>query len=124
MYRRYLVLALLLASMIMMTAPSSSTSIQITSNPDSTLIETKLQMEIASEKGQGVSALLEFEKQLSIYEIQIAESLGTEFVRRGSTIVHVGRIYSAKVHSIESIRLLSDLGLVRATSGSKESEIL
>jgi len=120
MYRHYLILALLLASMIMMSTPSSSTPIQITRNLDPTLVETKLQMEIASDKGQGVSALLEFEKQLSTSETQIVESLGTQFARRGSTIVHVGRIYSATVYNVESIQQLADLGLVHATSGSKQ----
>jgi len=120
MYRHYLVLALILASMIMISTPSSSTSIQITRALDPTLVETKLQMEIASDKGQGVSALLEFEKQLSTSETQIVESLGTQFARRGSTIVHVGRIYSATVYNVESIQQLADLGLVRATSGSKQ----
>ncbi len=121
MNRRYLVLALLLASMIAMPAPADYTStMQSTLNFDISLVETKLQMEIASEEGQGVSALLEFDDQLSVSEIAVVESLGVEFVRRGSSIVNVGRIYSATVFDVDSIEHLSNLGLIRATSGSKQ----
>ncbi len=121
MNRRYLILALLLALMIAMPAPAAYTStIQSTLDFDISLVETKLQMEIASDEGQGVSALLEFDDQLSASEIEAVESLGVEFVRRGSLIVNVGRIYSATVFDVDSIRHLSDLGLIRATSGSKQ----
>jgi len=121
MNRRYLVLALLLASMLAMPAPAAYTStIQSTLNFDISLVETKLQMEIASEDGHGVSALLEFDDQLSASEITAVESLGVEFVRRGSSIVNVGRIYSAIVNDVAALRELSDLGLLRATSGSKQ----
>lgn len=120
MNRRYLVLALLIASMIMIPAPSVSTSTQFSSEFDATLIEAKLQMEISNDEGQGAGAILEFEEQLSLSEIRVVESLGIKFVRRGSSIVHVGRVYSAIVYDVDSIRLLTDLGLVRATSGSKQ----
>ncbi|MFW9844350.1 MAG: S8 family serine peptidase [Candidatus Thorarchaeota archaeon] len=120
MYRRYLVLALLLASMVMLPTTTTSVSVQFNSDFDTTLIETKLKMEIASDEGQGVSAILEFKEQLSPSETQTAEGLGVDFVRRGSSIVHVGRIYSALVHDVDSIRQLSELGLLRATSGSKQ----
>jgi len=63
MYQRYLVITLLLASMIVMPAPAASTSlIQTTPDLDIALVEAKLQMEIASDEGQGASALLEFEQ--------------------------------------------------------------
>ncbi len=121
MNRHYLVLALLLASMIAMPAPAAYTStIQSNLDFDISLVETKLQMEIASDEGQGVSALLEFDDQLSASEIEAVESLGVEFVRRGSLIVNVGRIYSATVFDVDSIQHLSNLGLIRATSGSKQ----
>ncbi|MCK4566012.1 MAG: hypothetical protein KAU48_01760, partial [Candidatus Thorarchaeota archaeon] len=121
MNRRYLVLALLLASMIAMPAPAAYTStIQSNLDFDLSLVEAKLQMEIASEEGQGVSALLEFDDQLSASEIAAVESLGVKFIRRGSSIVNVGRIYSSTVFNVDSIQHLSNLGLVRATSGSKQ----
>ncbi|MHA1481504.1 MAG: hypothetical protein ACTSQZ_08790, partial [Candidatus Thorarchaeota archaeon] len=70
MNRRYLVLALLLASMIAMPAPAANTAtIQSTLDFDISLVETRLQMEIASEEGQGVRALLEFDDQLSVSEL-------------------------------------------------------
>lgn len=121
MNRRYLVLALLLASMIAMPAPAAYTStIQSTLDFDISLVETKLQMEIASDDGQGVSALLEFDNQLSDSEIAAVESLGVEFIRRGASIVNVGRIYSATVFDVDSLQHLANLGLLRATSGSKQ----
>ena len=121
MYRRYLVLVLLLASMIAMPAPIASTlTTQSTLGFDVALVETKLQMEISTEGGQGVSALLEFDDQLSASEIIMVESLGVNLVRRGSSIVHVGRIYSAIANDVDALRQLSDLGLIRATSGSKQ----
>jgi len=121
MYQRYLVITLLLASMIVMPAPAASTSlIQTTPDLDIALVEAKLQMEIASDEGQGASALLEFDDQLSLSEIQTVESSGVQLVRRGSSIVHVGRIYSAIVNDVDALRQLSDLGLIRATSGSKQ----
>jgi subtilisin family serine protease len=53
-------------------------------------------------------------------EIQYAESLGVRFDRRGSSIVHVGRIYSAFVDNIESLQQITEVGLIHATSGSKQ----
>ncbi len=121
MNRHYLVLALLLASMIAIPAPAAYTStIQPNLDFDITLVEAKLQMELASDEGQGVRALLEFDAQLSISEITAVESFGIKLARRGATIVHVGRIYSAIVNDVTALRELSDLGLVRATSGSKQ----
>jgi len=124
MYRRYLVLVLLFASMMVLPTPTAyattPTTNQSTLGVDATLIEAQLQMAISNENGQGASALLEFEDQLTESEINKIESIGVEFARRGSSIIHVGRIYSAIVNDEESIRQLSELGLVRATSGSKQ----
>ncbi|TFG27293.1 hypothetical protein EU528_13120 [Candidatus Thorarchaeota archaeon] len=120
MYQRYLILALLFASMIVMPVHSEAASIQLNFDFDDTLVETKLQMEIARDDGQGVSALLEFDDQISTSEIRAIESLGIDFVRRGSSIVHVGRIYSVIAYNVDSIKQLTSMGLVRATSGSKQ----
>jgi len=122
MYQRYLVLTLLFASMIVMPAPTTHTTTIVHSSfgDDVTLIEAQLQMAISNENGQGVSALLEFENQLTVSEINTIESIGVEFARRGSSIINVGRIYSAIVYDEQSIRQLSELGLIRASSGSKQ----
>ncbi|MHA1290131.1 MAG: hypothetical protein ACTSPB_22350, partial [Candidatus Thorarchaeota archaeon] len=122
MYQRYLVLALLFTSMMVLPAPTSyaTTTIQSTLVTDVTLIEAQLQMAISNEKGHGASALLEFERQLTVSEINTIESTGIEFARRGSSIINVGRIYSAVVYDEESLRQISEMGLIRATSGSKQ----
>ncbi|TFG97495.1 hypothetical protein E4H12_08440, partial [Candidatus Thorarchaeota archaeon] len=123
MIQRYLVLALLFASMIVMPAPAkytTTTTIQSSRGDDVTLVEAQLQMAITNENGQGVSALLEFEKQLTEFEINTIESIGVKFARRGSSIINVGRFYSAIVYDEGSVRHLSELGLIRATSGSKQ----
>lgn len=121
MNQRYLVLALLLASMMVLPVHVTHTTItQSSPGDDVTLIESQLQMAISNENEQGVSALLEFENQLTTSEINTIESTGVEFVRRGSSIINVGRIYSAIVYDDDSIRQLSKLGLIRATSGDKQ----
>jgi subtilisin family serine protease len=76
-------------------------------------------MEVQSSSTE-TSVLLEFEAPLTNEEILRAESLGVHFVKRGSSIVHVGRIYSVKVYDIASLEAISDLGLIRAASGSKQ----
>jgi len=68
----------------------------------------------------GARALLEFTATLTNAEILYAESLGICFARRDSTIISVGRIYSAYVYDINSLTKLSELGLIRATSGTKQ----
>ncbi|MGY5871317.1 MAG: S8 family serine peptidase [Candidatus Thorarchaeota archaeon] len=121
MYRRYLVLTILIASMIILPTPTVfSATRDYNFDYDTTLVETRLQMEIATDQGQGVAALLEFDEQLTISEIGAVEALGVQFVRRGSSIVNVGRIYSAIVHNTDSLQQLADLGLIRASSGSKQ----
>ncbi len=121
MYQRYLVLAILvITTVILPTSFTATKVVSTTTKTDISLIETQLQMAISKDGGQGVSALLEFDNQLTPADIQAAERVGIEFVRRGSSIVNVGRIYSAIVHNEESLEQLSDLGLIRATSGDKQ----
>jgi subtilisin family serine protease len=122
MYQRYLILALFFASIMLLPAPASytTTTFQSSSGTDITLVETQLQMTLSNENGKGVSALLEFESQLTLSEINKIESAGIEFARRGSSIINVGRIYSAIVTNEESLRELSEFGLIRATSGTKQ----
>lgn len=121
MYQRYLILLLLLALVI----PLPANSATVSSAPSNItvhqpLIEARLQMEIANSQNKGASAILEFESPLSNAEIHQAEALGLQFARRGSTIINVGRIYSATVTSPGVLAQLSTLGLLRATSGTKQ----
>ena len=121
MYRSHLIVALLIVSIL----PLSGNSVVQHSSyyspiADGYLIEARLQMEIASAQESGASAILEFKGPLSSTEIAQAEALGLDFARRGSTIINVGRIYSAIVTSRDVLDHLTDLGLVRATSGTKQ----
>ncbi len=68
----------------------------------------------------GSRAILQFEQELTTHQLIYAESLGIEFERRGDSVVAVGRIYSARVSDTASLNALSDIGLVRATSGEKQ----
>jgi len=120
MYRRYIILTILLLPLFLsptsMATHMELNSVVRTSGP---LIESRLRMEVQSSSAS-VSALLEFKDTLTNAEILYAESLGVNFVRRGSSIVNVGRIYSVQVDEISSLEVLSELGLIKATSGSKQ----
>ncbi len=121
MYKRCVILTLLLFSMI--TTPPiviSSAAISNTLNETNSLIETQLSMELANNQELGAQALLEFENQLTTSQINEIEATGIQFVRRGSSIVSVGRIYSAIIRSSDSLYAIADIGLIRATSGSKQ----
>ena len=121
MYQRYLILILLLALVIPLPANLVTvSSIQPKITVDQPLIEARLQMEIANSQNKGASAILEFKSPLSNAQIHQAEALGLQFARRGSTIINVGRIYSATVTSPGVLTQLSTLGLLRATSGTKQ----
>jgi len=119
MYRRYLILLVLILPGFIV---PSIVATRIVLNPVDgavPLIEPRLRMEIQS-SGEGTSALLEFNDELTASEISQAESLGISFTRRGSSLVNVGRIYSAEVTSADNLHALKELGLVRATSGTKQ----
>ncbi len=121
MYQRYLILILLLVLVIPLPANSVTvSSIQSNIAVNQPLVEARLQMEIANSQNKGASAILEFKSPLSNAEIIQAEALGLQFARRGSAIINVGRIYSATVTSPSVLRQLSALGLLRATSGTKQ----
>ena len=121
MLQRYLILVLLIALIIPLPAHtitlSNSQSNAFTHQP---LIEARLQMEIANAQDRGTSAILEFKNPLSMADIIQAEAIGLKFARRGAAIINVGRIYSAIVSSPDVFERLSSLGLVRATSGTKQ----
>jgi len=120
MYRRYLILVILLAPTIFVPTSIATRILLSTFDETSPLIESRLRMEIQNLGDSGANALLEFADELSIDEIHTAESLGVKFTRRGSSIVNVGRIYSAEVTNTNSLSKLQDLDLIRATSGTKQ----
>lgn len=105
------------------TGPSISiitTSAYIDTKAPSSLIETRLEKDIASNRELGSRALLEFGSELTESQISQIETAGIEFVRRGSSIVNVGRIYSAIVRNSNSLTEIASLGLIRATSGNRQ----
>ncbi len=128
---RQIALALILLIPLLFT-PTMSNRMIIMNTGDITLsnsrvqIESSLLLELTSTKkqaladGQLVKALLEFDHELSSNEIRDAELYGVSFARRGSSIIHIGRVYSAKIPSASTIQALELLGLVRASSGSKQ----
>ncbi|MHA2114793.1 MAG: S8 family serine peptidase [Candidatus Thorarchaeota archaeon] len=120
MYRRYLILLILIAPAFII--PSSLATRMILSPFDGTtpLIESRLRMEIHNSGETGSPALLEFENELTTDEIERAESFGLTFERRGTSIINVGRIYSAIVTDGTLFSELKDIGLKRATSGTKQ----
>ncbi|MHA1216667.1 MAG: hypothetical protein ACTSPX_05030, partial [Candidatus Thorarchaeota archaeon] len=75
--------------------------------------------DVTLSSADGVKALLQFSHSLTRNEITMAEARGVRFLRRGSHVVHVGSIYLAEVFTVQSLMSLTDMGLVRATSGSK-----
>ncbi|NOR38788.1 MAG: hypothetical protein GQ580_04295, partial [Candidatus Thorarchaeota archaeon] len=125
MFRHCAVLALIVASLLVPPiALTSSTSLVV--GDSGPIIGSMLYMDLSrsldtslADEGQ-VRALLEFEKALLPREIEIAEAMGVVFDRRGSSIVNVGRIYSAWVPSADVLTALGVLGLVKATSGNKK----
>lgn len=121
MYQRYLLLALMTLSLIIVPG-----HVIVFDNNDlkhsqiEPLIETRLQMEITSQTIGGTKAILEFQSTLTFSDIIAIENLGVQFARRGSSIISVGRIYSAVVQDIDSFYRLREYGLIHATSGSKQ----
>ncbi|MHA1903927.1 MAG: S8 family serine peptidase, partial [Candidatus Thorarchaeota archaeon] len=65
-------------------------------------------------------AILQFENELSADQILYAESIGIVLPRRGSSVVHLGTIYSALIPNAHSLEMLSEIGLTTASSGTKK----
>jgi subtilisin family serine protease len=91
------------------------------------LIDSMLKLELATHRtsmslaeDSGVSSVLRFENELSSVEIAFAESVGVHFNRRGGKVIHVGAVYLATVSSLSSLQDIGSLGLVQASSGSKQ----
>ncbi len=75
---------------------------------------------VAAADGNMVSAILQFREELTAQQMQWVKSQGIEFVTRDSSIVHVGSIYSVRAPNLTSIQRLDEIGLLRASSGSKK----
>jgi len=127
MLRRHLILVLFIITLFVPATPAThhfSVSLRENLAPS---IDPQLRMALASSSRESVPAsvagsraILQFEQELTSHQMILAESLGIEFERRGDSVVSVGRIYSARVSDTASLNALSELGLVRATSGEKQ----
>ncbi len=65
-------------------------------------------------------AVLQFQRELTDAEIRRVEETGIRLVRRGTEVIHVGRIYVAYVSSLDDLQALTEIGLVQATDGSRK----
>lgn len=126
MYARYLVVMALLVSLTM-PIPAAAQKEQ-TSIPQESqvMVDSMLRMELTSKSSLGLGSsaagcrsLLQFERELSPYEIIAAESAGVRFTMRAGSVVHVGNVYSALVPNLASVGSLARMGLITATSGNK-----
>jgi subtilisin family serine protease len=121
MYQRYFILLILVAPILPLpNAAITQHTPQLTLSTGGPTIEARLKMEISDAGVAGARAILEFKSPLSESEVAQAESFGVHLALRGNTIVNVGRVYSAIVYSTDSLRRLSAIGLIRATSGNKQ----
>jgi len=126
MYSRYPVIAILLTSTLLVIPPVLSLNSSVHVDLSRPFVDSDLMMELESrsevgdeEGSSACTALMQFQSELSPQEIAMAESLGVDFLRRGTSVVHVGRVYSARVAGVDSLDSLREMGLVRASSGSK-----
>ncbi|MFQ5831671.1 MAG: S8 family serine peptidase [Candidatus Thorarchaeota archaeon] len=128
MFRRHLILALLLVALFIPAAPAARQYSMVIQESNPISIEPQLMRMLSSSSvGNQIfpdefshRALLQFEEELSPEQLIVAESLGVKFERMGRSVISVGRIYSARVSGIASLNALSSVGLVRATSGEKQ----
>ena len=121
MHQRRFIIALLLLSIVLMPGISISSAVSNTTiTRPTTLVETQLARELATNQNVGTRALLEFKNQLTTSEIREIEATGIQFAKHGSSIINVGRIYSAVVWDTESLYEIASMGLIRATSGNKQ----
>jgi len=126
MYARYLLLTALLVSLLV-PAPLATQREQVNNPEGSGLkVDSMLRMELASKSSlapssssSGCSALLQFERALSTYDIAAAQTMGVRFATRAGSVIHVGNVYSAFVSNTAVLSSLADIGLTRAASGNK-----
>ncbi len=130
MYKKLLLLLLLLTVPMLRIPMTASASAPALASSDSTspLIESQLKLALEQYKSasslasgkSGVSTILQFSGELSSADIELAEQQGISFNCRDGTVVHVGPVYAATVSSVSSLEGLGSLGLVQASSGSKQ----
>ncbi|MHA2002844.1 MAG: S8 family serine peptidase, partial [Candidatus Thorarchaeota archaeon] len=127
MLKRYLILGLFIISLGVPATPTNGASTNFISDLAGPSIGTQLKMALSrASNNQDMPAtevhraILQFEQELTPQQIEFAESKGVEFVKRDGSIVNVGRIYSARATSLESLQALARIGLLRATSGEKQ----
>ncbi len=132
MYKRLIILVLVISTIqipVSMSVSDSSNDGYIPSS--SPLIESQLKMELTQYKthtaervlaagNTGVSSILRFQSELTKDQVNQAEDLGIQFNRRNGNVIHVGSIYTATVSDIESLNRIRYLGLIQASSGSKQ----
>ncbi len=130
MYKKLLLLLLLLTVPMLRIPMTTSTSAPALVSSDSTnpIIESQLKLaleqyksasSLASDTG-GISTILQFSGELSSADIDFAKQQGISFNHRDGSIVHVGTVYAATVSSVSSLEGLESIGLVQASSGSKQ----
>ncbi|MDF1540520.1 MAG: S8 family serine peptidase, partial [Candidatus Thorarchaeota archaeon] len=129
MYKRMLLIFLILSTLQVPigSIAASSISANLVEATSTVTVESMLNLELAKHRtafsladDTGVSAILQFEDELTPAEISFAETLGVNFKKRGNNVVHVGSFYAASVSDHASLQDLSSLGLAHASSGSKQ----
>ncbi|MHA2423897.1 MAG: S8 family serine peptidase, partial [Candidatus Thorarchaeota archaeon] len=128
MYKRLLLILLVLSTLSFPVGAIESTNTMIPNSvTPSPLIDSMLNMELAMHRtttsladSSGVKTILRFDDVLTQSDIEYAESMGIQFSRRGGDVIHVGAVYSAEVQSMTSLESLEHLGLIHASSGSKQ----
>lgn len=132
MYKRLLVLLLVFSTLqIPLTMSTSIRNEDPLVSSVTPYIDSRLKMELVDYQKDtneirlaasldGVSTILRFKGELSDSQIEYAESVGIYFKERNGNPVHLGGLYLAKVSQLSSLAYLSSLGLVQASSGSKQ----
>jgi subtilisin family serine protease len=125
MYRHTILIFIILSTLITCNscAIASPTIIDATND---LYIDSFLMMELShsnyegAEGNSGCKAILRFEEELTHDELAYIESTGIHLEKRGTQVIHVGPVYSVTVDDLESVYELANIGLVQATSGSKQ----
>ena len=94
MLRRYLILGLFIITLVVPATPMNGAAANLFEDSTMPSIGVQLKMELSRDAAVQEShrTILQFDQQLTPQQIQFAESVGIEFVRRADSIVNVGRI--------------------------------
>ena len=82
-------------------------------------IDAQLKFDLASNPSTLVSAVLQFQDELTPDELYYAQTMGIKFRERYNQPVHVGSIYIAELSSLQSIDSIKSLGLLQVSSANK-----